>query len=117
MLQRNNLEVALAETSGGQRSQKESVRIGSSSHGNSFAPEIFDSRYAGLRTCDQRRPFRRRVDVNCFDRVAIGPSDERRCSRRRTEIDTLSPQKLQRFVATEALDQFYLDAARPQIVL
>src|ERR1700740_3627214 len=117
MLQRNNLDIALAESSGGQGPQKENVRIGSSSHRNAFSPEIFDSRYSGLRTCDQRRPFRRRVDVNCFDRVAIGSPDERRCSRRRTAIDTLSSQELQRLVATEALDPFYLDAARRQIVL
>ena len=110
MLQQHRHDVLLAQAHRLQRTHQEDVRIGAARHRDALALEILDLVDRRILARYQSCPFRTRIDVDRFDRIAVDLAEESGGARRRAEIDRTGIQEFQRLVGAERLYPAHADA-------
>src|ERR1700678_1628070 len=83
--------------------QEEYMGVGAARHRHFLSLEVFDFRDRRVLANHQSGPLGAGVDIDSFNRIAVGFSDESRSPSGRPKVDTLAVQQFQRFVATQAL--------------
>src|ERR1700679_2334513 len=79
--------------------------------------EIFDFRDRRVLANHQSGPLGAGVDIDSFDRIAVGFSDESRGPCGRPKVDAFTVQQFQRFVASQALAPLNRNAITGEILL